>query len=341
MADSILELMESAEREGWGDGLPLVPVDDERLDVMLASTARPEGETVGPVPPAMAVATVGKIAVNAVLAGCRPTALPVVLAAVEAILDDDFNLPAIQSTTGPAGVLLVVNGPVRARLGFASGSGALGPGHRANATLGRAVRLVLLTLGGAHPGAIDRATLGQPSKFTYCVAENEEGNPWSPLHVDRGYATDRSTVSAFPAEGPINLNDVSASTPFSVLRIAATNMSIIGPALYFACQPLVILSPEHAAVLAAHGWDKEDVKRFLYENARVPLHALPREDVVERLVKRWPRKYAITGEAPWITVADRWEDIVVMVAGGSGRHSTYIPPGGAARSVTVAIEEES
>ncbi|MCH9018349.1 MAG: hypothetical protein IIB89_11395, partial [Chloroflexi bacterium] len=170
---------------GWTDGLPVVPPTPERVETMLAAAGLPPGDVLAELPPTWGAATVEKLAVNAVMAGCLPEYLPVLIAAVEAISDPVFNLYAIQATTHPCAPLMIINGPIRSALGLNSSSGAYGPGWRANATIGRALRLVLLNVGGAHPGVGDMSTQGAPSKFSYCVAENEEENPWQPLHVDR------------------------------------------------------------------------------------------------------------------------------------------------------------
>ncbi len=334
---SLDEVQDLVDRECWGDGLPVIPPTPERVDRMLASTDLGPDEVLAHLPPQMGPATVRKVAINAVLAGCRPEHFPVVLAAVRALASPELNLLAIQVTTGPAGPLVLVNGPVAGELGMNSGAGALGPGNRANATIGRAVRLVLLNIGGAIPGAVDMATIGQPGKYTACLAENEAQNPWQPLHVERGFDPATSAVTVFAVEAPINVNDIAARSAHSMLRIAATNMSIIGPALYFRTEPLLALSPEHARLIAGDGWSKDDVKRYLYETARLHVDRLSPDDVTDRLVKRWPKKYSERGENQWVTIADRWEDIVVIVAGGSGRHSVFLPPGGMSRSVTVPL----
>jgi hypothetical protein len=243
----------------------------------------------------------------------------------------------VQVTTGPVGVLVVVNGPARAEIDVNCGYGALGPGRRANATIGRALRLILQNIGGGCPGETDMATLGQPGKYTMCLGENEERNPWTPLHVERGLAPGTSAVTVFATEAPINVNDVASRSVHAVLRAIATNMSLISCNLYFKTEALVLLSPEHAALIASEGWSKDDVKRQLQRLARVPLAHLSPDDVTERLMKRWPRKYGPQREGAYADVADDYRDVVVLVAGGGGRHSTYMPSGGLTRSVTVPI----
>src|SRR5262249_41924351 len=186
---------------GWSDGLPLVPPTEERVLRMLDGTARDPQEVVGPVPPALAAATVEKIAVNAVMAGCKPEYLPIVLAAVEAVLDESFAMHGGLATTGVVGRVLVVNGPVRGRVGMNAKGNALGQGNRANAVIGRALQLVIRNVGEGRPREVDRATLGNPGKYTYCFAEDEEGSSWEPLSVERGIRPGVSAVAVVGGYG--------------------------------------------------------------------------------------------------------------------------------------------
>ena len=213
---------------GWTDGLPVVPPTTERVEAMLAATPLAPQDVIGEIPPNWGSATVEKLAVNSVMAGCRPEYLPVVIAAVEAMCDPVFNLYAIQATTHPCAPLIIVNGPICDEIGLHGGSGAYGPGWQANATIGRAVRLVQLNVGGAYPGVGDMSTQGAPSKYTYCVAENEEANPWEPLHIERGFRADQSTVTVLAGEPPHNINDHSGSTAEDILTIISGAISITG-----------------------------------------------------------------------------------------------------------------
>src|SRR5438067_894958 len=197
-AGGLDELEDMLER-GGSDGLPVVPPTPERVEAMLGG--RDPAVSLGPVPPAHGAATLERIAACAVLAGCRPLYFPLVVAAVEAALEPAFNAHGLAVTTQPAGPVAIVNGPVRDAAGLNSGMGALGPGTRANMTVGRALRLVLTLTGGARPGGLDRSTLGNPGKVGLCIAENEETSPWEPLHVERGFSRDTSTVTLLAADG--------------------------------------------------------------------------------------------------------------------------------------------
>ena len=197
---------DECEQRGWSDGLPLVPPTVARVEAMLAATKRDRNEIVAHIAPGFGAATVERIAINAVMAGCRPEYLPVLLAAVEAVADEKFNLQGIQATTNPAAPWIIVNGPLAATLGVNAGLNCLGQGNRANATLGRALRLVLQNIGGALPGQMDRATHGQPGKYTFCCAENEAASPWQPLHVERGFNADENVVTVVGAAGTLNMN---------------------------------------------------------------------------------------------------------------------------------------
>ncbi len=226
-----LDPFEFLDRQGLTDGLPVVPPTEERVARMLAGTARRPADVVADVPPNLAPATVEKIAVNAVMAGCRPEYLPVVIAAVEAACTDAFNLHGVLATTYFVGPLLVVNGPVRHAIGLNCGRNVFGQGTRANATIGRALQLVVRNVGGGRPGEVDMATLGQPGKFGACIGENEEASCWEPLHVERGFDRGQSTVTVFAAEAPRAIRDqlsrssrsLAASMGFSLEAIATSS----------------------------------------------------------------------------------------------------------------------
>jgi len=188
--------------KGVTDGLPVVPPTRERVERMLAGSGRPRDELLGTMPPNYGRLTVEKAAINAVLAGCRPEYLPVVVAAAESACDPAFNLHGVATSTHFAAPLIVVNGPIRTRIGLNSAFGVFGPGYRANATIGRALRLLMINVGGARPGEISMSTFGHPGRYTYCIAENEEASPWPPFHASRGFPAEVSTVTLFAGEGP-------------------------------------------------------------------------------------------------------------------------------------------
>ncbi len=241
---------------GWTDGLPVVPPTPERVLRMLAGTTRRPGEVIGRVPPDLAPCTVEKVAINAVMAGCKPEYLPVVLAAVEAALVDAFGMHGILCTTMFAGPLVIVNGPMARHVGVNAGVNALGQGHRANASIGRALQLVIRNVGGGRPGEVDRATLGTPGKYTFCFAEAEDP-AWEPLHVQRGFARDASTVTLFAGEGVQGVVDQKSRTPESLARtFAACLRAVDHPKLAMAGDAVLVVSPDHGRVFLEAGWSK-------------------------------------------------------------------------------------
>ena len=226
-------------------------------------------------PPRQGEATVERIAINAVMAGCRPEYLPVIITAVEALADPLFNLDSIQATTHPVAPLIIVNGPIAKEVGINAGYNAFGQGFRANLTIGRAIRLLLMNVGGGLPGTGDRATQGSPAKIAYCVAENEAANPWEPLHVEHGFPADTSVVTAIACEGPHNIQDHFSYTGLGILKVVAGAMGQAGSNNILAGgHPLLSLGPEHAATIARDGFTKRQVKEFLFEHARFPLARL-------------------------------------------------------------------
>jgi hypothetical protein len=315
---------------GWSDGLPIVPPTPDRVEAMLAASDLPSQQVVCEVPPNWGAATVEKLAVNAVMAGCRPEYLPVVIAAFEAMGDPAFNFYAIQATTHSCAPLVIVNGPMRQTLGMNSYSGAYGPGWRANATIGRAVRLALLNVGGAYPGVGDMSTQGAPSKYTYCVAENEEDNPWQPLHVERGFRPEQSTVTVLAGEPPHNINDHTGRSGEEILTIICGAMAVGGANNCFTGgETLLALGPEHAATMARDGLSKADIVEWLHRRALIPLESYTHDTMLER--------FGEIPDAP-VPMVRTLEDLAIIVLGGPGKHSSWIPTfGGTTRSVTREI----
>ncbi len=334
--DSIEEVYRTYCERGWGDGLPIIPPTEERVRWMLSGCARPPQETIALLPPGMGAATIEKIAVNAVMAGCLPEYLPVIIAAVEAVAEEKFNLLGVQATTHPCGVLTVINGPLGRILGINSSGNAFGPGVRANATIGRALSLILLNIGGGIPGEIDKSTQGNPCKYTFCVAENEAANPWQPFHVEKGYRPEDSTVTVFAAEGPHNVNDHDSTTGEGILKTIAATMATAGNnnLQFFSGEPLVMLGPEHAATIAGDGYSKEGVKDYLFEHARLPRERISPAHIEYRA--KSPERYGDFIRSETIPAARR-EDIVIMVVGGAGKHSAFIPTFGLNNAVTKLI----
>ena len=251
---------------GWTDGLPVVPPTEARVLRMLEGTTRDPQDVVAVVPPDLAECTVEKVAVNAVMAGCRPEYLPVVLAAVEAACTDEFNAHGLLATTYFSGPVVIVNGPIASAIGMNSGVNVFGQGNRANATIGRALQLVIRNVGGGLPGGVDRATLGNPGKYTFCFAEDEAGSPWEPLSVERGFAQGTSTVTLFAGEGPRGVVDQLSRTPESLARsLALCLRSVAHPKLVLGFDAFLVVSPEHARVFKEAGWDKARVKMELMD----------------------------------------------------------------------------
>ncbi len=268
---------EAMYERGWSDGLPLVPPTVERVARMLCGTSRKPDEVVAVVPPDLVECTVEKVAINAVMAGCRPEYLPVVLAAVEAACTDAFNIHGVLATTWFSGPLVIVNGPKARAIGMNSGVNALGQGNRANATIGRALQLVVRNVGGGRPGGVDRATLGTPGKYTFCFAEDEAGSPWEPLHVERGMPPDSSAVTLFAAEGVRGVVDQLSRAPESLARsFAACLRTVAHPKNVIAWDAVLVVSPEHARVFRDAGWTKARLREELDGLLQIPGEELVR-----------------------------------------------------------------
>ncbi len=312
------ELEEMFER-GWTDGLPVIPPTAERVEAMLGE--RDRDEPLGEMAPAMASVTLERVAACAVLAGCRPEYFPVVVAAVQAVLEPAFNVGGQAVTTQPVGQVVVVNGPVRDAIGLNGGVGALGPGWRPNMTIGRALRLVISLTGGGFPGRLDRSALANPGKVGLCFAEDEEVTPWEPLHVSQGFAAERSVVTVFGADAPLSISDHRSTSPEELARV-------LGDAAGATWSPnwwplggtsLFVLCPEHARSFAEWGWSKQQVRSAIFEAARRPAAEL-----------RWGETTPLVLNAADDQLVGKWsspEDIVIVVAGGeAGRFSAVFGP---------------
>ncbi|MFM7119416.1 MAG: TlpA family protein disulfide reductase [Gammaproteobacteria bacterium] len=261
---------------GFSDGLPLVPPTPERVLRMLAGTRRDPREVVAVMPPNMGEATVEKIAINAVMAGCRPEYLPVVLAAVAAVCTDTFNIHGVMATTMGASPVMVVNGPIRHRLGMNMKLGALGQGNRANATIGRAVRLAVRNIGGARPGGTERSTLGNPMKFTMCFAEWEERSPWSPLHVERGFQPEDSVVTVYAGtSGPVQMVDQDSRTAAQLAgSLGLCLEAAMHPKAHYATNVMMVVCPEHVDTLTRDGYSKADLRARIQAVSARPISEL-------------------------------------------------------------------
>ncbi len=256
---------------GWSDGLPLVPPTESRVLAMLEGTSRDADDVVAVVPPDLVPCTVEKVAINAVMAGCQPDYLPVVLAAVEAVCTDTFNIHGVLATTMSVGPILIVNGPIRHALGMNSGINALGQGNRANATIGRAVQLVVRNVGGGRPGEVDRATFGNPGKLGLCIAEDEEGSPFAPFASTFGIEPGTNAVSVFAGEGPRVIVDQLARDPESLCHsFAAALRGVCHPKAVLAFDAILVMGPEHSRIFRDAGWDKAKVLARLHELSMIP-----------------------------------------------------------------------
>jgi hypothetical protein len=328
-----------ARSRGWGDGLPIIPPTADRVERMLAYCDRPWDEPIAAMPPRNGEATPLRIAANAVMAGCRPEFFPVVMLAIEAMCDRPVNLYGLQTTTHPVAPLVIVNGPVAKELDINGGHNAFGPGWPANATIGRALRLTLLNIGGAIPMVGDMATMGQPGKYSFVVAENEAGNPWEPLHVERGFSRETSTVTIVGAEGPHNINDHESDTGDGILTTVAGTLGITGHNnMYYHSEPLIAFGPEHAKTVARDGYSKADVRRILFERAHIALGKIAPKNYERRLLRNFPGRYDDATPETLIPPCQSADDIMIIVLGGAGKHSMYLPTFGETRSVTRALK---
>jgi len=263
--------IEATYERGWSDGLPVVPPTEVRVLRMLRGTTRAPDEIIGSIPPNLAPCTVEKAAINAVMAGCKPEYFPVVLAAIEAALIPEFTMHGLLCTTYFAGPVVVVNGPIAKAIGMNWGGNALGQGNRANATIGRALQLVIRNVGGGIPGGIDRATLGQPGKYTFCFAEDETDPTWEPWPVTRGFAAGTSTVSLFAGDGVMSNFDQISRTPDSLVRSLAMSLWSIGhPKKVQGHDALLVLSPEHYRIFRDAGWDRARILAEFEDVLRKP-----------------------------------------------------------------------
>jgi len=282
--------MEAFFDRGWTDGLPVIPPTEARVLRMLSGTHRAPDEIVAIVPPDLVEVTVEKIAINAVMAGCRPEYLPWVIAALEACCTPEFNIHGVLATTMPVGPVIVCNGPGTRSIGMNSGMNAFGQGNRANLTIGRAVQLVIRNVGGGRPGEVDRATHGNPGKLSFCFAEDEIGSPFTSLAVERGFDPTVDTVTVFAGEGPRCIVDQLARDPDSLATsIAACLRTLHNPKSILAFDVILVVGPEHARVFADAGWDRERVLAELHGRLQIPGSELVRgaggiaEGVPERL----------------------------------------------------------
>ncbi len=310
----------------FGDALPVVPPTRERVETMLRAIEIHPQEVIGRIPTCYGEATVEKIAANAVMAGCLPDMMRVLIPLVRAVCDERFNAHGVQSTTHFAAPLIIVNGPIRHELNFHCRQNVFSNVARANSTLGRALQLLLLNLGGARPNSIDMSTLGNVGKFAYCIAENEEENPWEPLHVEQGVTTGQSAVSLFAAEAPHGVSEHTARTAAGVLKAISYALATVWSyRSCMRCEALVVLSPEHVHTIHRDGFSKQDVRQFLFENTGVPLRYYRGEDGGEGTQLRNTYQEIIIDGEPCYQKFPSPESIKIVVAGGgAGKFSAVL-----------------
>lgn len=322
---------EYAQAQGWSDGLPMIAPTEAKV-ARFTSAVKADNETFAPISPRLVIPTLRSLAANAVMAGCKPEYFPAVLAGLRAVLDPAYNLHGTLATTHPCGQLMVVSGPIRNAIDINCGSNCLGQGRRANATIGRALQLILLNIGGAKPGDMDRATHGSPAKFAYCFGENEEASPFPPFHVRRGFRADESVVTAMAAEAPHNINDHASNTGEGLITTIAGTMSQVGTNNTYLQGPcFVVLGPEHAQTLARDGWTAGSIQEALYERSKIHVSRISKENLESWAgQERHPvNDYYYSTSSP--------QHINVVVAGGPGKHSMYIPSFGNTAAVSARI----
>lgn len=328
----VAEAIEFFYRQGWTDGLPVVPPTPERVSEFLAYTGHLPGDVLGMIPARNRAITVEKVAINAVMAGCLPSYMPVIVAAIEAMCQEQFNLHGITATTGGTAPLLIVNGSIAQELNINSGVNCFGPGVRANATIGRAIRLILMNVGGSLPGVLDKACLGHPGKYSYCIAEDEEGNPWEPLSVERGIPTDISAVTVFAGEAPHYVNSQAGGTGERLIGSIVNTMLGV---LYRGGNWVLVLCPEHVTIFKKEGWTKAQLKQAIYERATRPLAEFKRlNGLADSLIP------AQDEQTPYQYLTDPNDLLIVTAGGQAGGFSAIIPPwaaGADSLAVTRAI----
>ncbi len=326
--------------QGWTDGLPVVPPTTERVQAMLHYWDRPLDQCIARLPPRYGELTPLRLAANAVMAGCAPEYFPLLALAIEAMCEPQFNLYAVQTTTHCVAPLVLVNGPIARELGIDGGHKAFGPGARANASIGRAIRLALMNVGGAIPGIGDMATYGSPAKFSFCIAENEAASPWAPLHEARGCEPGTSAVTVFACEGPHNVSDHASNTGKGILMTIAGTLATTGcnSVYHPTSEALVLISPEHAATLERDGWTRPQMQQFLWEQAQVPVRNFSVENIEVRLKgPKFGDRYHDATPDTRVPIAQSPEYFVIAVVGGAGKHSAVLPSFGNTTSVTRVL----
>jgi len=331
------------EARGWTDGLPVIPPTETLVAAMLERTRHRPDEVLGIMEPLKGAVTVEKVAANAVMAGCYPEHFPVVMATVKAVLQKEFHVGSTACTTGGAAPVVVVSGPIAEKLDINSGTCCLGgTGFRANATIGRALRLVMRNIGGAKPGGEEKSTHGWPAKATLCFAEAEARSPWEPLRVEQGYTREQSTVTVTAMRGLYPICEGTQTTGIGTLETIAASMRAMGSPIYNQgarneIPVLVVIGPEHAAEIAGSGYSKADVKRYIFEHARLPVRELAGRMYAG--TDPWPDWLDTKNPETLVPMVANPDGFIIVVAGGDGRHSAWLPSWNVCKGATEAIEE--
>ena len=329
-------LIELYFQKGWTDGLPVVPPSHDSVDAMLAAAHLSESDVVGEIPSRNARITADKVAINAVLAGCLPEYMPVVVAAVKGICHPDYNYHGPATSTGGAAAAIIVNGPIVKHLGINARDNAFGPGFRPNATIGRAVRLLMMNAISTRPGMLDRSTLGNPGKYTLCFGEDEEKSPWEPLHVERGFRPEESTATVFATEGTLQIYNQLSSDPEELCITMADAMANLGSMNIIGQQDFVVVfAGEHQEIFRKSGWSKDQVKQCLFDHACRTISDIKKAG-------RMPGPIHKNDETSKRHVVRKPGDILVISAGArAGAFSACLPGWGShsmTRSITILID---
>ncbi len=322
---------------GWTDGLAIVPPTEELVERMVRASGRRPEEEIGEIPPAQGIATVEKLAINSVMAGCRPAYFPIVLAAVEAMLEPEHNLNGVQTTTHSCVPLVIVHGPIAQQLGFNAGDGVFGSGFRANGTVGRAIRLILWNLGGNIPGEVDKSTQAHPGKWSYCIAEHEAASPWEPFAVERGIPAGSNAVTVFSCEAPHSV--LCYGTVKQMLSCLVSALSSLGSNNTHAMgESLVVLNPWQARQFEAEGWSKVEIRVYLWEHVRARLGQIKAVDALGITGQFWPKWVEQDNDDYPVPIAARPRDIHIMVAGGDTYFAAVCPGWGGLGGFAVTRE---
>lgn len=327
-----VEAIEYYYSKGWTEGLPIIPPTEESIQAMLDAVGLDSGDEITFIEHRNVSVRADKVAINAVMAGCKPEYMPVIVAALEGIGDPRWGYHGPATSTGGAAVFLLVNGPVARELGINHGNNLFGPGWRSNATIGRAIRLVMRNVIGTIPGKLDRSTLGHGGQYTYCIAENEEESPWPPLHVERGFRPEQNAVTVMAAMAPHQFFNQLSNTSEGILKTACAQMRISGM-VGWQPQYVLIFAGEHMRVMAKEGWSKEDIKRYCFENTQTSHAELKHIEVI-------PGDITPEDETRMRPLVAEPDDFIVVAAGSrAGAFSAFVP-GWAGKSLSDSVTME-